>query len=540
MRTRHLIPSAARGEGERGATLIIFAVFLVVAVVMLAAVIDLGGQRQERKELTLSTDAAALAGASVANTEDSDLLTAGNGVLVDCVQVGISSTSPNPDSFANVQAAVDDYLLRNGESSRVDCKVARTSFKEGYVLVSADEIVDYAFAPAIGLDSGSVSGVSVAAIEVNNGGGLRPVGICGATETLAGVSGYPEFTLGGLTTGGGSGGYKLDGDGYVIPSTGTPTRTEITGRFAIEKVKGGACTGFTGGGSGNFGKLDFGGGTSTSCTEIGFFCKDYADGYYGTLTNPTKGDTGNNWSNTSTQNSTVNLETNVGQFWAPVYSTATGPGGNADFTLTFFAQMEMVNHCFTGGCKFDGTTWFDLRVSRLVPYTPAGPPLTDDSNLQRPAICSVTGDAASIAAGCPQLVGATTSTLPPASSTSTTTTTTSTTTTTIPACVSPTGIIQLTPVTPARSGNSSNLANNLVIDVDLDVTPCTGLVVTVAKQATPTSVATGTCCTSTAIGYSATVSKQSSSITGGWTPGTYVVTAKVGTTTIATTTFTLS
>lgn len=246
---------------------------------------------------------------------------------------------------------------------------------------------------------------------------------------MAGVSGYPVVSLAALATTS-SDGYRLDANGRVVSSADPGTPTAFTARFPIEHVKGGSCGATTGpSGSGNFGKLDFGGDTSTSCTEIGHFCKDYADGYYGTVSNPTKGDTGNNWSNSQTEASTENLEDNVGQFWAPVFAVATGSGNNADFTITHFVQLEMVNHCFTGGCKFDGTTWFDFRVSKMIPFSPAGPPPTDDAAEKPPRLCAVENDAAKIAASCPQLVS-TATTLPPASSTTTTTATTTTTTTT--------------------------------------------------------------------------------------------------------------
>jgi len=421
VRTQHHLIRRARGD--RGAVLIIVAVFAIVAVIMLAAVVDLGGQREQRKELTLSTDAAALAAAGLADTEDADLLAVAAGTPVACGQVGIAAV-PNPDGFTDVQDAVDAYLTENGTPQpSLVCQVVRTAFKEGYVVVGAKDTVQYAFGKAVGVSSGDVNGASVAAIEANPGGGLRPVAICGTIESMAGVAGYPEVSLNALWATK-SGGYDLDGSGYVVVD-GSTTRTTFTARFPIEMVKGTACSGFSGGGSGNFGKLDFGGGTSTSCSEIGFFCKDYKDGYYGSVSNPVKGDTGNNWSNTQNESSTENLEDNVGQFWAPVFSTAVGSGGGADFTITHFVQLEMVNHCFSGSCKFDGTTWFDFRVSRMIPYAASGPPKTDDAKLKRPTLCAVDNDAIKIAAGCPKVV-LTGTTLPPASSTTSTSSTSST------------------------------------------------------------------------------------------------------------------
>lgn len=421
MRTRNLV---RRGAGERGAVLLIVAVFAIVAVIMLAAVVDLGDQRQERKEVTLSTDAAALAAAGLADAEDDYLRSFDRGVLVDCVQVGISETAKNQAGFSNVQEVVDDYLLRNGESNPVDCKVARTDYKEGYVVVSADEIVDYAFGGAIGVSQGGVSGASVAAIQVNGGGGIRPVGICGKMLSMEGVDGYPSMSLGDLADGisvdldGSPTLYALDGDGYV---TVNGSVQPYTARFPIDKVRGGECGDGSHAGSGNFGKLDFDpAATSTDCDVHGHFCKDYDDGYYDPIPADVKGDTGNNWSNTATKVSTAYLENEVGRFWAPVYEDLYKNTGVSYFGIDYFVQLRMVNHCFDGSCKFDGATWFDFEVHRMIDYDRFVDPdnftdyLTEDFNLQQAAICAVDDSVASIAEGCPEIV-TTTVTSPPSS-----------------------------------------------------------------------------------------------------------------------------
>lgn len=411
MRTR----SVRRRHEERGAVLIIVAAFIFVAVAMLAAVVDLGGQRQERKEVTLSTDAAALAGAGLADMEADYLLDRPRGTLVDCANVPVAERAENPYGFSNVEQAVDDYLLRNGESNPVDCKLARTDYKQGYIVVSADEIVDYSFGPALGVDSGSVSGLSVAAVEVNDGGGVRPIGICGRMEPLDGVSGYPSsFSLEELRAGitadveGTPHTYGLDPSGYVLTDA---VRKPYRARLPIDKVKGGACGDGTHAGSGNFGKLDFDiDATSTDCNTMGHFCHDYDEGYYDPIDEDVKGDTGNNWNNTATNESTAYLEDEVGRFWAPVYTNLYKDTGVSYFDIDYFVQLRMVDHCFDGGCKFDGATWFDFEVSRLVDYEEFVHPdnfedfLTEDFNIQQAAICAVEDSTAAIAAGCPHVV----------------------------------------------------------------------------------------------------------------------------------------
>ncbi len=80
--------------------------------------------------------------------------------------------------------------------------------------------------------------------------------------------------------------------------------------------------------------------------------------------------------------------------------------------MAYFVQLEMVNHCFSGGCKFDGATWFDFRVSRMLPYVASGPPVTDEATPEASRLCAVTDDATKIAAGCPQAVAVTSTTAP--------------------------------------------------------------------------------------------------------------------------------
>jgi hypothetical protein len=409
-----------RRGNDRGAVLVIVAVFAIVAVVMLAAVVDLGGLRQEKKEVTLSTDAAALAAAAVADTEDVDLVSAVLGSGVDCASVS-QTTFGNGDPSESLQTLVDDYLSRNGQSVRLTCLVYRTGFKQGYVVVSANESVRYAFGPAVGQAEGAVRGASVAAIDVDPGGGLRPIGICGSTVSLKVVdrTSFVEFSLSGLASLTGSGGYKTDAAGYIVPTSGGAP-TEIDGRFAIEFVKGGSCKGAGGpAGSGNFGKLAFGGNTSEDCDNTGYFCFDLREGYYDPVSNPTRGDTGNNWSSSKTETSLTQL-LSEGKFWAPIFSTVTKSGNNTSATLTHFVQVELIGYCVGGSatgsggtgtpCEFsetgrepDKTTYFDFRVSRIVPYVVTGPPLTDDAELKPPRLCAVSDSGAEVTKGCPSV-----------------------------------------------------------------------------------------------------------------------------------------
>ncbi len=312
MRAKQLKRSSV--HGQRGAVLPIVAVFVLVAVVMLAAVIDLGHQRENKKEITLSTDAAALAGASVADTEVSALTSQPAGTLVDCSSVTISPAAENSEGFTYVSEMVDHYYDdRNGGTNVPDCKVARMSYRRGYVLVSAHEIVDYNFAPAFGQDTGGVSGVSVAAIVDFFGGGLRP------DRHLRGnrVDGRRVGLSRGLTQRPLQRRWQrrlqarwrwvrhpqdrpaTDPDDVHRPvpdRQGEGRRMRGVDRRRIRQLR-----------QARLRRLH-----QHQLSILGHFCKDYADGYYGTIAPADKGRYRNNWSDAANEDSSVNLEQYVG------------------------------------------------------------------------------------------------------------------------------------------------------------------------------------------------------------------------------------
>lgn len=393
-----------RGGSERGAVLILVAVFMVVAVVMLAAVVDLGGLRQEKKELTLSTDAAALAAVPLVAWGDSTL--AATNVSASCATVPVDTTVEGAAAYDFVEDVVVEYLAKNGTpvEDLPRCEVVRTGDRQGYVLVQAQEDVEFQVATAFGQAGSSVSGSTVAASDFFRGGGLRPIGICGLMTTLA-YSDYPVISLSALASGG-SGGYGLDGQGYVVDSEGQ--RTAVTIRLPIEHTKGTDCGGDANG-SGNFGKLNFGDGTRTECEVPGYFCTDLRDGYWESVENPVSGDTGNNWSANEIVDR-LDLVQSLDKFLAPIFTSASEGGSNAEFVVTHYAQMRMVAHCVKNCEKYaestaspsTASTYFDVEVDRVLPFVNGAPaPFTDDARELPPRICSVSADPSAIAAGCP-------------------------------------------------------------------------------------------------------------------------------------------
>lgn len=373
---------ARRCRGDRGAVLVIVSVFMIVAVIMTAAVVDLGGLRQEKKEVTLSTDAAALAGASLADMEDPELIASGS-TPVDCTLVATDSLAPNNDDFATVQSAVDDYLDRNGGSSGLDCQVVRTGARRGYVLVSADEIVEFAFGPAIGTASGSVAGVSVAAIQEHaGGGGLRPLAVCADGSTLGGTATDVRRLIEEA---------EDAPDGVLNSGLGR----DLT--FAIDKANEEEGCGVA---TGNFGQLDMNGGSNpNSCNNPDGFCWQMENGYDGPVTNPVRGDTGNNFVPSS--DAIEGLIANGIRFYVPVYNTAAGSGGTAEFNITHYLEASFIDYCLQkNDCGIDNADgdpmrWFRWQVFRIVNFATVGAP-----SATPPRICAVSNESGVIAANC--------------------------------------------------------------------------------------------------------------------------------------------
>lgn len=150
---------------ERGAVLIIVAAFVIVAAIFLAFVIDIGNQRQDRRQLTTATDASAL------------------DVAQEWIETGEFSATYFPGNDCSSRAY--DYLNRNREvDSSYDCDVSRVSGQLGAVTVQSDGTTEYEIAQVIGQSQGQVASTSSVRVEPLEGGGLRPFAIC-AKDSLA-------------------------------------------------------------------------------------------------------------------------------------------------------------------------------------------------------------------------------------------------------------------------------------------------------------------------------------------------------------------
>lgn len=150
----------SRMSGERGAVLILVAVFAIVAVIFIAFVVDIGNQRQSRRQLATASDSVALA------------------VAREWANAGLSASFDCDNTNADERLAVSNSPTKD-PAARATCSFDRTNApRQGSITVLDDALVDYAFEGATGLPTGSVGASSTVAIEDAPGGGLRPVGLC--------------------------------------------------------------------------------------------------------------------------------------------------------------------------------------------------------------------------------------------------------------------------------------------------------------------------------------------------------------------------
>ena len=353
--------AARRARGDRGAVLVIAAAYVVVAVVMLAVVVDLGDARQETREVTLSTDAAALAVAAVV---DEDALVEGT---QDCA--GVTTTAEALDqnaSFTTARAVAEWYLAENGGTTLGTCTVTWDG-TAGYVSVRGGEDVEFAVGPAIGVDGTTVGGVSSAlfgAVEVPGpnipaypGGGLRPIGICQSSfEDVVGAE-IPDGD-----------GYFED-EPYVLNAArlddATPCPVEGPGNSG-----GGGAFGFLA----YDGKNSSGGQPKPDCSEGGADQNYYAwCGYHGDVDQIEDGYPGNSFKSQSQAYETLAVQGT--RFLVPVFDSGSGNGANVELHITHYLEVALTS--------FGGENDFEFQVYRSYPFA-STPPQTSDAHPEMP------------------------------------------------------------------------------------------------------------------------------------------------------------
>lgn len=181
---------------DRGAVLIVVAVFAIVAVIFLAFVIDIGDQRQDRRQLTTATDAASL---DIAQQWADESLVPLSGWST------VSNVSDTVTYDCTATLVDNEYLDNNRPVDVGDysCEAVLKSQQLGSVSVFAKGTTQYAVAPAIGITEGKVRSTTSVRLTSSRGGGLRPFTICALDADVRqwfNAGGSPlgkEITLGG-------------------------------------------------------------------------------------------------------------------------------------------------------------------------------------------------------------------------------------------------------------------------------------------------------------------------------------------------------
>lgn len=240
-------------RSERGATMLLVAAGLLLLIGIAAMVVDLGGLRFDRRADRLATDAAATAGAAAidpfaGSQADTACQDAWDYLLLNLEDEGTAPASPNCATFAGscvpttarqetgsagpytvtfTHPVPDGHPLMGGQAPNADFDGAPCQ-RFG---VELNRVRDFAFAGALGSDSGSTTVRSVARIGAGRGKGevvplllLEPIG-CDALFTSG---------QGGITVT-----YFEDSPGFiVVDSNGSkvnnPNRCANANEFTID------------------------------------------------------------------------------------------------------------------------------------------------------------------------------------------------------------------------------------------------------------------------------------------------------------------
>jgi hypothetical protein len=304
---------------ESGAIVVMTAIVIVSLLSVASLSLDMGEVWSSRRHLSTGADAAALDAAMYWGTNG------GQGDAT-CALVGGNSTS----------AAIErcDHTVKSALS--------------GYATVITSREVDHLLAGLVGVDSSTIRASSTAFWgQPTAVSGLRPFGLCAQTAA---------FTQ------------------WVAAGTPSPS-AEIT----IPYGKGAQTTACGTNAPGNWGELDFNGGSNSNSE----FKSWVADGYPGQISagQIVEGDTGA-FSNSSGVDALIGTI-----FTLPVFDSVTGNGANATFHVTGFVQVQLTDVKTTG--NQDGRY---LRVKFLTGVTqgaccvPAG---AQNTGLRVVGICNV-------------------------------------------------------------------------------------------------------------------------------------------------------
>ncbi len=277
---------------DRGAVALMVSVSLIAIFGFTALSIDLGNAWQNRRQLINSTDSAALAAA-----QEYAVLGAGCGPLADGYVTSNHSNAMMTSCTASPGALAGDT--------------------EGYVVVSAETTVSYAFAPLLGIDSTLVEATTAARYGIPlRVGGLRPFGLCWEyLETL------PEFVA-----------WRTSG----LPES-DPVQIVYSKDTNPNACNGGDPV------PGNWATIDLDGGENSNADIQNWTL----NGFPGLLGSGTyAGDTGA--FSPSLASELQWLQDSEMKFGIPLFESASGNGSNATFEIVGYISVQLLDFN-TGG-----------------------------------------------------------------------------------------------------------------------------------------------------------------------------------------------
>lgn len=319
-------------ERQRGVSIAIMGVFLTVLLGSAAFTVDLGQGWMKRRSMVTATDSAALAAAQAYAENTSD-------------GCGVEAPGYLADNVSDAQLQ-SCQRFDGGNDDGVE-----------YVTVEANRPVDYIFGPIIGFDG--IDAYSTTSVQVQGAsivsGGLRPFGICSAF--LDGLSPTPE---------------PNNGVQYVIEYG----RTDQAGPCSSDVP-------------GNWSVLDFNGGSNPQ-GEINEWVENGYDGEV-VIGEWYEGNPGS-YSN-AMRTEMRHLRDNVDCFGLPIYDIANDlGGGNAEFQITDFAGMKLIDFKLTGPQE---NRFFTIEfVDCVLQGSCENPPCPVGNGIKILSICAVLDDAA--------------------------------------------------------------------------------------------------------------------------------------------------
>lgn len=152
--------ASSQRRRDEGATLVIAAAFFLVAAIFIAFVVDIGNQRQNRRQLTTATDSAALA------------------VARDWSSAGLDPTFDCDDTLIDETLSAANNPVDNPTPTYSCSFTDVVPFRSGVVTISSTERVEYALGGVTGVDESSTGSLTSVRVQPVIGGGLRPVAVC--------------------------------------------------------------------------------------------------------------------------------------------------------------------------------------------------------------------------------------------------------------------------------------------------------------------------------------------------------------------------